>query len=196
VKQAFATQGRSFNTPLDVLLPLSRSFLFFFRITHADDLKRASIVELMLVENLSSSQPNFNPTNKAAQETFYETETNHRSWTFQLRRMTMISCAVIELNFTIQAQVHANANVDNPFVLPSEAAVNSSVAYLRTFLDSCDLLKATTTATASSATEMSAVTGAAQLAETFMIDIAENSFRALRAVLLAAASSSRAGNKK
>lgn len=101
IKAAFLARGSRFNVPLDVLLPIFRTFTFIFWRDKAccdvscanDSVKRISSVFQLFQDALNVRVPaSFNPFLKATEESVSKSDcTVHRPWGYQILQLSRIS---------------------------------------------------------------------------------------------------------
>ena len=121
IQSAFRLRGSQFNVPLDVLLPVFRSFLFTFdgdgaqQATAADiiRLKRLSAVLRLFLDSLRVKTAGaFNPFLAAIMEGVTDSRTSsssHRSWEYMVLELTRISVNLIGTFFDLQSMNDINA---------------------------------------------------------------------------------------
>jgi hypothetical protein len=100
---AFKSRGSQFNIPLDVLLPIFRSFLFSFEgegiklvsANDVDNLKRITSILRLLLDSLTVKVPgSFNPFIQALNE-IEASKSEHRPWGYQLLGLCRVSVRLL-----------------------------------------------------------------------------------------------------
>lgn len=109
IRSAFRLRDSQFNVPLDVLLPIFRTFLFIFGndealITSASDgvgLEGITAVLQLFLDSLQVTLPaQFNPFLRATDELADLNGTNmHRPWEYQISELTRVSISLIGIFF-------------------------------------------------------------------------------------------------
>jgi hypothetical protein len=115
IKAAFLARGSRFNVPLDVLLPIFRTFIFIFRKDKAccevscvnDSVKRISSVFQLFQDALDIRVPAFfSPFLKATEESILKSDCNiYRPWGYQILQLSRISICCVRSLYLIGSPV-------------------------------------------------------------------------------------------